>query len=96
MHGGNMLIKRKKEVFLTSNAEQYGKIQSVLNKADISFETKVINTGSQNRRTGEFWGKFGENTNIEILYYIYVSPKDEEKAKYIINEYQRNTSVHNL
>ena len=73
---------RMREVLLTQDAGLFGAVQDALSD---SHDTRVINTGSQNRRTGG-WGRIGENVNLEILYYIYVKPKDEEQAGYVVAE----------
>ena len=76
---------RMREVLLTQDAGLFGLVQNALRDGGIPYETRVINTGSQNRRSGG-WGRLGENVNLEILYYVYVKPKHEEEAGYLIAE----------
>ena len=47
------MFKKKKEVFLTNNAELYGRVCSALKGKDIPYETKTVNSGTQSRKTGE-------------------------------------------
>ena len=70
---------------LTQDAGLLGAVQDALSDSHIPYDTRVINTGSQNRRSGG-WGRIGENVNLEILYYIYVKPKYEEEAEYVVAE----------
>lgn len=86
------MFKKKKEVFLTNNAELYGRVCSALKGKDIPYETKTVNSGTQSRKSGELWGRIGENTNLEIMYYIYVLPENEAAAKYAIAEFQRGNA----
>ena len=74
---------KMKEVLLTQDAALYGLAQNALRDGGIRYETNVVNSGSQNRRTGGL-GRLGENVNLEIHYYIYVNPKDEEEAEHLI------------
>ncbi len=78
---------RLREVLLTQDAGLFGMVQNALHDNKIPYETRIINTGSQNRRSGG-WGRIGENVSLEILYYVYVRPKDEEEAEYLIAECQ--------
>lgn len=70
--------------------ELCGIVQQALKKAKIPFETKMLNTGTQNRRTGEWWGRLGEDSTLEIVYYIFVFAKDESKAKYLIENCKKS------
>lgn len=76
---------RMREVLLTQDAGLFGAVQDALSDSHIPYDTRIINTGSQNRRSGG-WGRIGENVNLEILYYIYVKPKYEEEAEYVVAE----------
>ena len=76
---------RMREVLLTQDAGLFGMAQNALYDSKIPYETRIINTGSQNRRSGG-WGRIGENVNLEILYYIDVKPKYEEEAEYVVAE----------
>ena len=85
-----MFQKKKKEVFLANDPVRFAHVQAALKEAGIPFQTETVNTGSQNRRTGVVWGRMGENVNVEILYYIYVSPEDESRAKQVVTDCTRN------
>lgn len=73
-----------KEVFMSNSAEQYSRALRVLKKNNIHFRTKSTNSGTQNRSTGMIMGQIGENTSLQILYYIYVAAADEQKSKNLI------------
>jgi len=73
-----------KEIFISNSAERYGRAISELKKNNIQFKTKSINSGTQNRQTGRIVGQIGENINLQIIYYIYVTKEDELKARNLI------------
>lgn len=80
---------KTREVFLSNDASLYGLALRALDEEKIAYKQKVVNSGTQNRCTGTFLGNIGENPSRQIFYYIYVAPKDEERAKYIISQYLR-------
>ena len=84
-----LFSRGKKEVFLTMDPVLYGMVMQELAKIKISAETKTVNHGTQNRRTGTFLGRAGENTSIETLYYVYVSPQDEAAARAAVETAKR-------
>lgn len=45
-------IKKKTEVFMTNDLELYTTVHQALKAGQIPYEVKVVNTGTQNRRTG--------------------------------------------
>ena len=75
-----------KEVFLTNDVELFGFILSALKKENIFYKTKTVHLGTQNRRSGILLGQLGENINVEIMYYVYVSKKDAEAAEHLIEK----------
>ena len=44
--------KKKTEVFMTNDLELYTTVHQALKAAQIPCEVKIVNTGTQNRRTG--------------------------------------------
>ena len=84
-----LFFRRWREVFLTADLGLYGMVLQELKEKGISAETKTVNHGTQNRQTGILLGRAGENTKIEILYYVYVSPEDESAAKLAVEEAKR-------
>ena len=87
-----MFFNRKKEVFLTSDVELFGFVISALKQKKIPYETKTVNMGTQNRRSGTFLGQIGEKIDLEIMYYVYVNAEDVETAQYIIRQCQRQAA----
>lgn len=75
---------RKEEVLVTSDNILFSNVCSILKENQISHKTKIVNTGTQNRRTGSAWGRVGERIDLEIYYYIYVSSEDKDRAKYLV------------
>lgn len=84
--------KKKAEVFMTNDLELYATVRQALKDGQIPFEVKVVNTGTQNRRTGTLIGRVGERPELEIQYYIYTPREYAERAKYVIDEYRKNLS----
>lgn len=84
--------KKKTEVFMTNDLELYTTVHQALKAAQIPYEVKVVNTGTQNRRTGTLIVRVGERTELEIQYYIYTPREFAERAKYVIDEYRKNLS----
>lgn len=80
---------KKKEIFMTNNLELYASVQQALKSEQIPYEVKVVNTGTQSRRTGVILGRIGEKPELEIFYYVYVSVEDKERAEHAINEYRK-------
>ena len=80
-----------KEIFMTNNLELYASVQQALKSEQIPYKIKVVNTGTQSRRTGGVLGRIGEKPELEIFYYVYVPAEDEERAGHAINEYRRKT-----
>ena len=83
-------FRKKEEVFLTNNVEAFVMVQQALKREQIPYDTKTVNTGSANRRTGEILGSIGEDLSLQIMYYIYTAPDDVQKAQHAISEYQKN------
>lgn len=84
-----MFKTRKEEVFVTHDIGLFCSAQNALRENKLDYKIKTVNSGSQNRRTGTVLGSFGENVNCQIMYYIYVSSDEAERARYIINEYRK-------
>ena len=53
-------IKKKTEVFMTNDLELYTTVHQAPKAAQIPCEVKIVNTGTQNRRTGTLMGRVGE------------------------------------
>lgn len=89
-------MKKKKEVYLSNSPILFSLAKQALDAAKVPSETKTLNAGTQSRRTGTFWGRLGEDTSLEIIYYLYVAPELEEKARFLIDrrlkEYYSQTS----
>ncbi len=73
----------RKEVLVTNEAQRFGLAMGALQKAGIKLETRTINTGGGNHKSGTL-GAFGEDMRLSVLYYIYVKKKDSEQAEYLI------------
>ncbi len=84
--------KKKAEVFMTNDLELYATVRQALKDGQIPFEVNVVNTGTQNRRTGTLIGRVGERPELEIQYYIYTPREYAERAKYVIDEYRKKMS----
>ena len=84
--------KKKTEVFITNDLELYTTVHQALKAAQIPCEVKIVNTGTQNRRTGTLMGRVGERPELEIQYYIYTPREYAERAKYMIDEYRKSLS----
>ncbi len=88
----NLFRKKKTEVFLTNSPELYSTVTMALKNADIPYEVKTKDNGSGQRqgyRGVAMYGRMGENTKVQTMYYIYVHPQDEERAQRVINEAKR-------
>ena len=79
----------KKEVYVSTKMEDYVKAKQALQNVGISYDIKIRNTGSTSSRASQTMGRFGEQPHLETFYYIYVSPKDEEAAAYVLNKIRR-------
>jgi hypothetical protein len=77
---------KRQEVLVTNSAEQFGIAQRALKNAGIKYDTRIVNSGNNNRRTGAFIGRVGERVDLEIVYYIYAKNADVEQAKYLIEK----------
>lgn len=82
-------ISQKAEAYLTNDLEVLASVQYALKSQGIAYDIKTVNSGTQNRSRGTLIGKIGENTLLEVMYYVYVSKKDLEKARYEIDKYLR-------
>lgn len=79
-----MLFHKNKEVLVTNQPEVFGRVSQALKDAGIPVKIKTVNNGSVNRMAGEFAGRLGEKTELQIMYYIYVRSEYEEQAKHVI------------
>jgi len=77
---------KRREVLVTNSAEQFGIAQRALNSAGIKYDTKTVNSGSGNRKTGDFIGRVGERVDLENFYYVFVKKEDAEQATYLIKK----------
>lgn len=80
---------KMKEVLVTTNAELYGMLLHELKNNDIHCKTKSVHGGTQNRYTGSWMGRLGENVKQQTVYYIYVSKEDEGRAHHIFRGISR-------
>jgi hypothetical protein len=74
---------QRREVLITNSAEKFGRAESALREGGIRYDTKVFDSG-MNRRPGV--GRFGERTELQVFYYIYVRAADVERAEYLISQ----------
>lgn len=79
-----MFRKKRSEVLVTNCHDTYLQVCSALKEEHIPYEIKIEDTGYGNRRMGMSVGRIGERRDLEIFYYVYVSCRDEERAKYVI------------
>lgn len=82
--------KKKEEVFMTNDLGLCTTVTQALKAGQVPYDVKLVNTGTQNRRTGTLMGRIGERPELETQYYIYTPCEYAERAKYVINEYRRN------
>ncbi|NLX27105.1 MAG: hypothetical protein GXY61_14295 [Lentisphaerae bacterium] len=75
---------KRREILITNSTEQFGIAQRALNSARIKYDIKIVNSGSGNRKTGNFIGRVGERVDLEIFYYVFVRKEDAEQAIYLI------------
>ena len=79
-----------KEVLCTHSFNDLVAVEELLKNNQITYKRKSANRnfyGLNNRRT--ILGTVGERLELETQYYLYVSPKDEETAEYLIREWKR-------
>ncbi len=80
-------IFNRKEVYLTYSMREQAKIRDILSRNNIKYHVKTINRMSPSpfaSGTRARAGSFGQNTDLNYEYIIYVHRKDYEQAKYVI------------
>lgn len=87
-----MFKRMKAEILVTPNAGVFYDIQRVLCENSLEFKTKIVTSGSQNRRTGTVLGQLGENPQLSCMYYIFTTADKAEQAKHIVDEYRKGNN----
>lgn len=87
---------RYKELYLTNDTRLVGIIQQELEKEGISYKIKNINSGTQNRQWGTILGQLGEQSEHQIMYYIYVQTNKYEISKKILKNVQSKNEERKL
>ena len=76
---------QRREVLMTNSAQRFGAAQCILRDAGIRYDIRVYNSGSNRGHSRSLAGSFGERTELEIFYYVYVKTAEAEKAKYLLS-----------
>jgi len=82
-------IFNRKELYLTYSMNEQAKIRDKLSQMDIEYYVKTVNRMSPSpfaRGTRSRTGSFGQNTDLNYEYIIYVHKKDYEQAKSAVNK----------
>lgn len=76
-----MLPWRRTEVLLTGSAARARAACQALRAENIPYETETFDSGYVNRAMGAVSDRMGEGPGGGTLYYLYVSRKDEARAR---------------
>ena len=79
-----MNVFNRREIYITMDVEKFNLVRNILNKENIRYTYKTINTvGAQ---LGKGFESVGLNSNYMFHYYIYVHKKDLERAKIALKD----------
>ena len=86
-----MFLFSKKEIIVTSSAEEASFYKDILVRNGIDFTTKTKSSSAEGlMRSGGFMDRMGERIKDTYIYYIYVDEKDYDKAKNAVYEATKN------
>lgn len=77
----------KKELFVTSSMNEKSKVLDILSRNNIKYSLKTKdNFGGGLFAERRFTGSYGMDTSSRFIYHIYVSNKDYEGAKFLLQQ----------